>query len=187
MATAAVASNPLLESWSSQPFSLPPFDKIQTHHFQPALEIAMEEHLQDLQAIVDNPDPPTFENVFVAYDRAGSTLDKVQGVFGNLCSSMNTEELQEVQRTMTPIMSRHSSSTYTLPGLFQKIEKVYKEQQETSTTQLTTEDRRLIERIYLDFTRAGAHFDEEKQKEYADIKAKLASFSTEFMQNGKLL
>lgn len=177
--------NPLLETWT-QPFSLPPFDKIQTEHYRPALEVGMEEHLKDLQAIVDNPEPPTFENVMVTYDRAGRTLDKVGGVFGNMCSSQNTPELQAVQTEMSPILSRHRSATFTLSGLFQKVEQVYRQQQdqdgEASNTQ-TREDYRLAERVYLDFTRSGAHFDSDKQKENADIQAKLASLITKFMQN----
>ena len=187
-------SNPLLESWTQLPFSLPPFDKIQTDHYRPALEVGMEEHLKDLQEIVDNPEAPTFENVMVTYDRAGSTLDKVGGVFGNMCSSQNTPELQAVQTEMTPILSRHQSATFTLPGLFQKVEQVYHRQQQDEldkkegqgeSSSLTDEDRRLIERIYLDFTRSGAHFDTDKQKENADIQANLASLITQFSQNGK--
>ena len=147
----------------------------------------MKEHLQDLQDIVDNPDPPSFDNVVVAYDRAGSTLEKVSGVFGNMCSSKNTPDLQEVQRTMTPLLSRHRSATFTLPGLFDKIQKVYHSSSSLDkTTDLSTEDRRLVDRIYLDFTRAGANFDSQKQKQYADIQAQLATLSTQFMQNGEL-
>ena len=148
----------------------------------------MEEHLKDLQAIVDNPELPTFENVMVPYDRAGSILDKVGGVFGNMCSSQNTPELQAVQTEMTPILSRHGSATFTLQGLFQKVEQVYRDQQEEAKdddNSLTSEDRRLVERVYLDFTRSGAHFDTDKQKENADIGAQLASLITEFSQNGE--
>jgi len=141
----------------------------------------MEEHLKDLQSIVDNPEPPTFENVMVAYDKSGKVLDRVSGVFGNMCSSQNTPDLQAVQTEMTPILSRHRSATFTLPGLFDKVQTVFKEMDEESS--LTPEDRRLTERIHLDFTRSGAHFDEEKQKENADIVAKLASLLTEFSQN----
>jgi len=140
----------------------------------------MKTHLADLQAIVDDSAEPTFENVLVAYDRAGSQLSKVQSVYGNLCSSLNSDELQAVQREMSPILSRHSSACYTLPGLFQKIEKVHDKRQELG---LTEEQQRLVERVHLDFTRAGAHFDEATQKEYTEIKAELATLTTEFMQN----
>lgn len=175
-------SNPLLEPWTT-PFSLPPFDKIKVDHYKPALKVGMEEHLKDLQAIVDNADPPTFENVMVAYDRAGSTLDKVGGVFGNMCSSQNTPELQAIQTEMSPILSRHRSATFTLPGLFEKVETVYHQMKEDPS--YSGEDLRLTERIYLDFTRSGAHFDTEKQQENADIVARLASLITEFSQNGE--
>ena len=191
LASSGANGNPLLEPWTNRAFSLPPFEKIRTEHYKPALEFGMEEHLKDLRAIVDNPDPPTFENVMVAYDRAGSTLDKVAGVFSNMCSSQNTPELQIVQTDMSPILSRHQSATFSLPGLFQKVETVYRQQQEVAkggngiSSTLTSEDRRLTERIYLDFTRSGASFDTDKQKENADISARLASLITEFSQNGK--
>jgi len=183
------SANPLLESWT-QPFSLPPFDNIQTEHYRPALEVGMEEHLGDLRAIVENPDPPTFENVMVSYDRAGKTLDKVTGVFYNMCSSQNTPELQAVQTELSPILSRHGSAAYTLPGLFPKIETIYREQRasmddskKAEASEREMEDFRLAERVYLDFTRSGAHFSVENQQENADIEAKLASLITEFSQN----
>ena len=181
-AQACLIGNPLLESWETQPFALPPFGRIETPHFKPALEQGMVEHLADLQAIVDNPEDPSFETVICAYDRAGATLGKVRAVFGNLCSSLNTQDLQLVQKEMSPILSRHRSKTYTLPGLFTKIQAVY-DQRLSSTSGLTLEQLRLIERIHLDFTRAGAHFDEPAQQENADIQAQLATLSTQFMQN----
>lgn len=140
----------------------------------------MTAHMDDLKAIVEINDSPSFENVISAYDRAGSLLDKVGGVYGNMCSSMNTEDLQAVQKEMSPILSRHRSATYTLPGLFDKISQVYNQ---LLDLELTHEQRRLVERIHLDFTRAGAHFGEDKQKANADIQAQLASLTTEFMQN----
>ena len=191
LASSGAGGNPLLQPWTNRVFSLPPFEKIDIEHYKPALEVGMEEHLKDLQAIVDNPDPPTFENVMVTYDRAGSTLDKAGGVFANMCSSQNTPELQAVQTEMSPILSRHNSATFSLPGLFSKVEAVYRQQNDGvegengASSSLTKEDRRLTERIYLDFTRSGAHFDTDKQKENADISARLASLITEFSQNGK--
>jgi peptidyl-dipeptidase Dcp len=177
------ALNPLLTSWDAQPFSLPPFSQIQVKHYKPALEYAMSEHLNDLKAIVENPVAPTFQNVITEYDRSGVTLRNVQAVFGNMCSSLNTEELQPIQKEMSPILSRHRSTTYTLPGLFDKIQAVYETRHDDKNSNLSHQDIRLIERIYLDFIRAGSHFDEAMQQENADIQAKLASLTTEFMQN----
>ena len=172
--------NPLLKDWGTQPFNLPPFDEIKTKDFQPALEEAMKAHLGDLQAIVDNNQEATFESVIQAYDQSGSLLSKVQGVFSNMCSSMNTEELQKVQTEMSPILSKHSSRAYTLPGLFEKIDKVYRARKENG---LSSEQIRLVERIHLDFVRQGAELSEEAQAELAEIKSRLATLRTEFMQN----
>ena len=173
-------NNPLLTSWSAQPFSLPPFARTEPNHFPSALQEGMRRELQDLKAIVDCEDEPTFENVFAAYDRAGNVLRRVRGVFGNFCSSLNTEEMQQVQTDMTPILSRHSSKMYTLSGLFDKIDAVYAKRKERS---LSEEQIRLVERVHMDFTRAGAQFDDATQEEYAEIKAKLASLATAFSQN----
>jgi peptidyl-dipeptidase Dcp len=181
-ATAASAMgnpNPLLESWTAQPFHLPPFAKIKPSHFPSALQVGMDHHLADLLAIVDNPDTPSFESVLVPYDQAGAILSKVSSVFSNLCSSLNTPDLQQIQRDMTPLLSRHSSATYTLPGLFDKIQAVHAQRHSLPSS----EQVRLVERIYMDFTRAGAHFDETKQQEYAEIKAELASLTTQFQQH----
>lgn len=173
-------SNPLLQDWSTQPFKLPPFQSIKPSHFPSAFDTAMKLHKQDLQTITTNAEAPTFENTIAAYDRTGSVLSQVSAVFGNMCSSLNTDELKEVQKEMVPILSRHSSSTYTLPGLFEKIQAIYEQRNDLG---LTAEQVRLVERFYIDFSRQGAAFSEEEKQEYADIKAKLASLQTEFAQN----
>eukprot|EP00979_Chaetoceros_neogracilis_P010883 scaffold2612_cov267-Chaetoceros_neogracile.AAC.76 len=173
-------SNPLLQDWSTQPFNLPPFQSIKPSHFPSAFDTAMKLHKQDLQTITTNAEAPTFENTIAAYDRTGSVLSQVSAVFGNMCSSLNTDELKEVQKEMVPILSRHSSSTYTLPGLFEKIQAIYEQRNDLG---LTAEQVRLVERFHIDFSRQGAAFSEEEKQEYADIKAKLASLQTEFAQN----
>ncbi len=146
----------------------------------------MKQHLADLEAIVSNKreEPPTFENTIAAYDRAGSVLDKVSLVFSNMCSSLNTDELKEVQTEMVPVLSRHSSSVYTFPGLFERIKTVYETTlNENGSSKLTHEQKRLVERFYIDFSRQGANFSQEEKDEYANIKAQLASLQTQFSQN----
>ena len=96
-ATNQASSNPLLQPWSSQPFSLPPFKLVSPSHFEDAFAFGMEEHLADLQSIVDDDTEASFESVIARFDRAGSTFSKVASIFSNLCSSKNTDELKEVQ------------------------------------------------------------------------------------------
>jgi len=177
--TSTTVVNPLLSSWANEPFHLPPFAQIKPSHFEPAFTQGMKDHLNDLQTIVDTHES-SFDSIIAKYDQAGSSLSKVSSVFSNMCSSLNTPELQEVQTKMSSILSRHSSSTYTLPGLFEKIQEIHKQR---LLLDLKPEQIRLVERIHMDFTRAGAEFTSEKKEEYANIKAELAELSTQFAQN----
>lgn len=86
-ASTLASNNPLLQSWSSQPFNLPPFAEIAPAHFKPAFDVAMENHLADLQSIVEEEADPTFDNVIAPYDRAGPQLVKVSSVFGSKCTA----------------------------------------------------------------------------------------------------
>jgi len=177
---AVCGSNPLLQDWAkTEPFGMPPFNKIKSEHFKPAFEATMQAHLQDLASIVENAEAPSFENVCAAFDRSGSELDKVSMVFSNLCSSLNTEDLQKVQVEMAPLIAGHTSKIYTFPGLFEKLDRV----KSSGMDGLTPEQCQLVERLHLDFVREGARFSEEDKKKYAEITAKLATLCTEFQQN----
>jgi len=178
-------ANPLLSDWSSEPYHLPPFRLIEPSHFRPAFDVAMERHMSDLKSIVESNDddddsPPTFESVIAAHDRAGSLLSKISSVFGNYCSSLNTDEMKAVQSEMSPVLSRHGSAAVTLPGLFERIDAVYRNRNDSG---LDDEQIRLVERVHLDFTRQGADFTDERKEEYAEIEAELAALQTSFMQN----
>ena len=161
--------NPLLRSWSDQPFSLPPFKDIKTSHFEPALKAGMESHIADLKAIAKS-ESTTFDHILGKYDRAGALLSKVSSVYYNYTSSLNTPDFQKVQSAMAPILSRHNSKCYDIPGLFEKIEKLYDMKDEKlKSGEWTAEQARLAERVYIKFVRMGAKFDDAKKKEYADI------------------
>lgn len=170
-------TNPLLQDWSTQPFQLPPFAEIKTEHFQPALEEAMKVHIEELQQIAQSPEP-SFDSTIAAFDRAGTLLDRVVGVYSNLCSSLNPPELQAVQTQMAPLLSRHSSQTYQIPGLFHAIQQVHQQSQH-----LQPQQKRLVERVYLDFVRAGAALSPQQQAEVSDLQAQLATLQTQFQQN----
>ena len=143
----------------------------------------MEAHIGDLEAIASSTDDD-FDCILGAYDRAGSLYNKVGGVYGNFISSLNTPDMQEVQSAMAPILSRHRSKCYSIPGLYDKVKKMYDIREEmASKGEWTAEQVRLAERVYTAFVRMGAKLSEEEKKKYADIQAELATLQTEFMQN----
>lgn len=178
----SVETNPLLSDWTvSEPFGLPPWSKIKPEHFQPAFEVAMAKHIEELTAIASNSEKPSFQNTCAAFDRAGTALGQVDYVFSHLCGSLNPEPLQKVQTAMAPISAAHETAVFTgVPGLFDRIDAVL---QGAAAAGLVGEQLRLVQRQHLDFTRKGAKFDEKKKRDYAVITAKLAELTTQFDQN----
>ena len=107
----------------------------------------MAAHIADLEAIASSPSND-FDSILGTYDRAGGLLSKVGSVYGNYTSSLNGASMQEVQTKMAPILSRHSSKAYDIPGLFEKIESMYKVKDEMlEKEEWNAEQARLAERV----------------------------------------
>ena len=172
------AANPLLSSWSSEPFGLPPFSRIEAGHFRPAFTVALGLHVEEATAIAADPSPPTFENTVRAFDRSGELLSSVSRVLDHLCASATSPALQEVELAMAPILAAHSSKIMMLPGLFTRVDVVH-----TAREMLPLEAARLTERTWLDFVRAGARFGSTEKARYAAVVEELAALTTQFSQN----
>lgn len=123
---------------------------------------------------------PSFENTIVAFDRAGSLLNRIYLTYSNQCSSLCPPDLQAVQLELSGPLAELDTKVKTYPGLFQRIVTVYNERHNLN---LNLEQIRLVERIHLDFIRAGAHFDEVSQARYTEIVMELAVLETQFSQN----
>jgi peptidyl-dipeptidase Dcp len=172
-------ANPLLESWNT-PHGLPPFERIGAAHFAPAFEVAMAEHRAEIDAIANATAAPTFANTLVAFDQSGKLLTRVSLLFDNLTSSNTSPELQAVERDMAQPLAAHYNAIYLDAQLFARIDAVHAAR---ATLSLDGEQLRLVERIHLDFVRAGAKLSGEARARYAAITEKLAEVTTLFSQN----
>ena len=99
-------ANPLLSEWKT-PFGVPPFDQIKPEHYLPAFKTAIARHNGEVEAIAKNPKAPTFANTIEALEASGELLDKVNGVFGNLTSAETNDELQAIDREVSPLLAAH--------------------------------------------------------------------------------
>lgn len=179
-AAEAPVSNPLLAKWTGPYGGVPPFDKVKVEHFKPALEAAMAEQLKEVDAIANDPAPPTFENTLAAGERAGRTLDRVGTAYGVFSSTLNTPEFQAVEREMAPRLAAFSDQITQNEKLFKRIAAVY-DARETSS--LTPEQKRLAWLQYTNFVRAGAKLDATAKKRISEINERLATLYTTFSQN----
>ena len=175
----ASTGNPLLAPWTA-PFGLPPYARIQVAHFEPALRQAMREHRSELATLAAQTAAPDFDNTVAGFDRCGRGLERVMSVFYGLTASATSEGLQAVQREMAAPLAAHHSAVYTDRALFGRIDALHRHSAELG---LRPEQLRLLQRVHLDFVRAGAQLAEPQRLRYAQLMEELARLTTRFAQN----
>ncbi len=173
-------ANPLLEKWKGNYGGVPAFDKVKIPQFKPAIEAAMAEKLAEIDAIVKNPKPATFENTIIALEKSGDTLNRISAIFGVWSGNLNTDEFAAVDTEMSPKFAELNDKITQNVGLFRRIEKVYND---SKTSKLSPIQQRLTWRYYTNFVRFGAKLNESQKTRLSEINQKLAGLFTKFSQN----
>ena len=173
------AGNPFFSEYTT-PYGVPPFDEIKVEHYKPALERAMEENKKEIEAIVNNPEPPTFENTIVALDQSGELLSKVMYAFSGQASVNTTEEIQALEQEIYPLLSKHSDDINLDPDLFARVKAVYENQEGMN---LDKEQKKLLELTYKSFVRSGANLSEEDQVKLRELNERISVLQLTFGQN----
>lgn len=171
--------NPFFEKWDT-PFGVPPFETITNEHFLPAMEEGIQQQKNEIDAIVGNPEPPTFENTIEALEATGDLLTKVGNVFRNLNSANTNEEMQEIAKEAAPIVSKHYDEIMFNEKLFERIKAVFEQKDKLG---LTPEQKKLLEDYYREFVRGGANLSPEHKAELAKINEELSVLSLQFGEN----
>lgn len=177
--SAANIANPLLQTWAT-PYELPPFGIFSTADFQSAFNVAIQAHHDELNALALNVAPATFDNTIAAFDKSGRLLNRLKALFENLTASETSAALQAVERDMAAPLAAHNSAVHMHAGLFKRIDALY---QQRGSLGLNAEPLRLLERIHLDFVRAGVRLSPAAQARYGNIMEELAELTTQFTQN----
>jgi len=172
-------SNPLLAEWTA-PFGLAPFDAISDADFAPAFDAALVQARDEVQAIADNPEPPTFANTIEALETSGKALDRVLSVFFTVAGADSTPARQALQRDFAPRLAAWSSELYGNKALYARIEVLW---QARDTLGLSPEEARLLLLTRRGFVRAGAALSGEAEARMRAIMARLAELGTAFTQN----
>ncbi|MBO4535673.1 MAG: peptidase M3, partial [Bacteroidales bacterium] len=169
-------TNPFLEEWNT-PYGIPPFEKIQNADYLPALQEGIKAHNAEIQAIVDNPEAPTFDNVIAAFDASGELLAKVSGVLFNLAETDNSDELEKVVEEATTLVANHENEVIFNKPLFAKVEAVNKQKDQLG---LTREQEMVLDKIYRSFADNGIALDEAGQARMMEINTELSTLSNRF-------
>jgi len=171
--------NPFFEA-SKLPFQAPDFAAIKPEHFAGAFEAGFKQQLEQVRAIAEQKDPPSFENTLVAMEKSGEILTRVSAVFFNLAGAHTNESIQEIEQAVAPKLARHSDDIYLNEQLFARVEELWNQRKELK---LSEEQQRLLKKIYEDFVRAGAKLSDQQQSEVRAINERVSTLTTQFQNN----
>ena len=178
MTACVKTKNPFLEEWKT-PYGIPPFDKITLADYIPAVKAGIEQQEKELQAILDNPEAPTFKNTIDAYEYSGEILDKVMGVLSNLQETEGSDEMDKIAEEATELLTKHENSISMNKKFFERVKAIY----DADQSALTREQQMVLKNLYKSFTRNGVDLDEASQDRLKDINVKIASLQQKFGTN----
>jgi peptidyl-dipeptidase Dcp len=176
-APAAASANPF-DAPSTLPFQAPDFARIKDADFAPAFTEAMRRQADEVAKIADNPDAPTFDNTFVALEKSGQMLARVNMAFNALTSANTDDALQKTQEDVAPLLAAHADAIYLNPKLFARIESIYKQR---DALNLDPESKRLVEWYYLDFVHNGARLSDADKARLKDLNKEESTLDTAFV------
>ena len=172
-------TNPFYEE-SPLYLNYPRFDHIQDAHYLPAFERGMEEELEEIEAIVNQPDQPSFDNTILALELTGQLLDRVARVFYAISSAHTNDEIRALEQELAPRLAGHEDNILLNPDLFERVGIIYEQRDDLA---LEPESMRLLEKYYTEFVRGGAALSVPEQQHMKELNAEIASFETLYSQN----
>ena len=171
--------NPVLQD-SSLPFGAPEFAKYESTDYEPAFMEGFEEQRAEIDAIVANPDAPTFDNTIAALERSGKKLAKATGVFFNLNETDADDVMREAEKRLSPLFTEHSAYMTMNEALFARIKALYDDKVNLG---LTREQEMVLDKYYRMFVKGGALLDADKKAQLMEIEKQLSLASIEFGEN----
>lgn len=172
--------NPLLNNWKGNYGGVPAFNEYQISDFKDALEFAMQEKLNEVNAIANNPKPATFQNTIAALEKVGKRLSRVYAVYGIYSSNMSSPEFEPIEAEMEPKLAEIADKITQNTKLFKRIQTVCNSKDKTK---LTKEQKRLVKVIYDNYVYQGAKLDAKTKAKVSELNQKLAGMYTKFSQN----
>ena len=172
-------NNPFFRTYET-PFKTPPFDKIQTEHYEPAFEKGIEELNKEIEEIANNDQPATFANTIVALERSGKLLNNVSNAFFNVLSAEANDEMMEISQRISPKLSESSNNIYLNEKLFIRVKAVYDQKDKLN---LSIEDSKLLDETYEAFKIQGATLNSNDKEKYRKLSTDLSILTLKFDQN----
>ena len=171
--------NPFFENIHT-PHGTVPFDRIAVEHYAPAIRRGIECQNEEIDAIVNNPEPADFHNTILALEKSGQLLHRVEVVFDNLLSAETNDAMQELAKELMPLLSEHANNITLNERLFERVKTAYEQRNDEP---LTAEQRKLTEDTYEGFARSGANLQGADKEKYRELSRQLSLLTLQFSEN----
>ncbi len=171
--------NPLIVPFD-KPFNTAPFSELKIHHYEPAIEIAIDMARDEINSIASNKEVASFENTIEALDKAGETLGRITSIFFNLNSAETSDDIQSIARDVSPKLSQFNNDITLNENLFKRVKAVYEQR---DSLELTPEQHTLLEKNYKRFSRNGANLNEADKTRLREIDSQLSKLTLQFGEN----
>lgn len=173
------AQNPFFERYQT-PHGAAPFDRIKTEHYEPAIQEGIKQQKEAIDAIIRNPEKPTFSNTIEAFENSGELLEKVTPIFGNMLGAETNDDLQALAQKLMPMLNEHSNNITLNEQLFARVKEVYKQK---DALKLTLEQNKLLDNVYDSFIRHGANLQGDARNQYRQLSSELSTLTLTFSEN----
>ena len=178
MTATTARANPFFAA-STLPFEAPPFDRIEEGDYKQAIEEGMRQQMSEVASIIDNPEPPTFDNTVVALERSGVLLNRVLHVFSAITGANTSDTLQQLQETVAPLLAAHEDAIFLDQRLFDRVERIYNQRDALG---LDRESSKLLDWYYNEcFVRKGARLSENDKEKLRQSNKEVSTLSTSFV------
>ena len=171
--------NPFFSNYNT-PHGTVPFHLIKLEHFEPAIREGIKQQQAEIEDITAQTEAPTFENTIEAFERSGRLLERATTVFENLMSAETNDEMQELAKTLMPLLSEHANNISLNEALFHRVKAVYDQREALN---LSTEQFRLLEDTYVGFARNGANLEGKDKETYRTLTNQLSLLTLQFSEN----
>lgn len=172
-------NNPILQDFTTYLDSAP-FSLIKEQHFEEAFEKSIEMARQEIDAITNNKEAPTFINTIEALDKSGDKLSRISSIFFNLNSAETNDEIQRIAREVSPKLSQFGNDITLNQELFKRVKVVYDSK---DSLDLNVEQATLLDKKYKSFSRNGANLNEDKKARLREIDSELSQLTLKFGEN----
>lgn len=172
-------NNPLLSPYDGNLDTIR-FQAIQLSDYKPAFDQAIEQAKSEIEAIKNNPTPPTFENTIAAFERSGELVNAISTIFFNLNSANTSDEMQKLAQEISPLLTAYSNEIQLDETLFARIKAA---RTATNSSDLDAESAYLLEKIYRSFVRNGALLSETDKTTLKSINTELSKLTLKFSEN----